>query len=85
MNPDHLVRMANGIADFFISLPDHDEAVEGVADHIRKFWEPRMRTALLDFVAGHPDGALENLRLKPLVLQAVAANLERLRPAAAPH
>jgi formate dehydrogenase subunit delta len=85
MSPKHLIRMANGIADFFISLPDHDEAVEGVADHIRKFWEPRMRLALLDFVAAHPDGVLEELNLKPLVLQAVARNIERLRPAAAPH
>jgi formate dehydrogenase subunit delta len=85
MNPDHLIRMANGIADFFVSLPDHDEAVEGVTNHIRKFWEPRMRLALLDFLAEHPDGVLEELSLRPLVLDAVAANLERLRPARAQH
>jgi formate dehydrogenase subunit delta len=85
LKPDPLIRMANGIADFFVSLPDHDEAVEGVANHIRKFWEPRMRSALLHFLAEHPDGVLGELSLRPLVVQAVAQNLERLRPAETPH
>ncbi|MBK8770929.1 MAG: formate dehydrogenase subunit delta [Rhizobiales bacterium] len=36
------VRMANQIGDFFKSYPEK-EALEGVAEHINKFWEPRMR------------------------------------------
>ncbi|WP_153101643.1 formate dehydrogenase subunit delta [Paraburkholderia hayleyella] len=47
MNEDNLIGMANQIGDFFASLPGHDEALEGIADHIRRFWEPRMRRALL--------------------------------------
>ena len=38
-----LVRMANQIADFFKIQPAN-EAVAGTADHIRRFWDPRMRT-----------------------------------------
>ena len=37
-----IVRMANQIGTFFESKP-HDEGVHGVAEHINKFWEPRMR------------------------------------------
>ena len=38
-----LVIMANDIANYFHSESDHDLAVEGIVEHITKFWEPRMR------------------------------------------
>ncbi len=38
-----IIRMANQIALFFASKPE-DEAVLGIADHINKLWEKRMRT-----------------------------------------
>lgn len=47
MHIDNLVKMANQIGDFFESMPDPVEAQEGIATHIKKFWEPRMRRALL--------------------------------------
>jgi len=46
MKTERLVHMANQIADFFAAYP-RDEAVAGVADHLKKFWDPRMRTALI--------------------------------------
>ena len=45
MEIEHLVHMANQIAAFFRSYPE-DEAVAGVENHIRQFWDPRMRKAL---------------------------------------
>lgn len=39
---DTLVRMANDIGKFFRSQGE-ERGVEGIADHIRKFWEPRMK------------------------------------------
>jgi formate dehydrogenase subunit delta len=47
MNEQHLIEMANRIGEFFESMPDHDEALAGIADHVRRFWEPRMRRAIL--------------------------------------
>jgi formate dehydrogenase subunit delta len=41
-SPDRLVYMANQIGKFFQSQ-GHDKTVPGVADHIKKFWDPRMR------------------------------------------
>lgn len=45
-----MVRMANQIALFFAAYPK-EEAVAGVLDHLRKFWEPRMRKQIADYVA----------------------------------
>ena len=45
-----MVHMANQIALFFASYPRED-AIAGVADHLRKFWEPRMRKQITAYVA----------------------------------
>jgi formate dehydrogenase subunit delta len=66
------VRMANQIADFFGGY-GHDSAVTEIADHINRFWEPRMRMALLSYLAKGGEG------LNPLVKD--AAHLYR-RPKA---
>lgn len=42
METRDMVRMANQIGDFFKSYPEQ-EALDGIAEHINKFWEPRMR------------------------------------------
>ncbi|MER9307508.1 formate dehydrogenase subunit delta [Mesorhizobium sp. M0293] len=46
---EKLVRMANQIADFFHSKP-REEGIAGVAEHINKFWEPRMRLQLFQML-----------------------------------
>ena len=58
-----LVYMANQIATFFKSQPQN-EAAQGVATHINKFWEPRMRRQLFEILEKEENG------LDALVLQA---------------
>ncbi|MGW9231541.1 formate dehydrogenase subunit delta [Pseudorhizobium sp. NPDC055634] len=60
---DKLIRMANQIATFFLSQPESVRA-EGVATHINKFWEPRMRRHLFEHLDAGGDGLL------PLVIEA---------------
>jgi formate dehydrogenase subunit delta len=43
-------RMANQIGDYFATQP-HEDATAGVADHIRKFWTPKMIAETLDALA----------------------------------
>jgi formate dehydrogenase subunit delta len=38
----HLVHMANQVAAFFASYPEA-EAIESTANHLKSFWDPRMR------------------------------------------
>jgi formate dehydrogenase subunit delta len=47
MHIEQLVRMANQIGAFFEAMPDRPEALEGISNHLKKFWEPRMRRELL--------------------------------------
>lgn len=84
MSHDNLLRMANRIGDYFQAYPDRAEALEGIANHIEKFWEPRMRRQLLAFLQQHPDGGNpDGITLKPIVVQAVTDHLARLTPAQA--
>lgn len=53
-----IVRMANQIADFFNAYP-HDEAVRETANHLRNFWDPRMRAQLSDHLSAGGDGLSE--------------------------
>ena len=50
-----MVRMANQIAAFFNGYP-HDQAVKETADHINRFWEPRMRAAFFAHMAKGGEG-----------------------------
>ncbi|KDD12748.1 formate dehydrogenase subunit delta [Bordetella bronchiseptica] len=82
MEIGNLIRMANRIGDFFDAYPDRAEAQAGIATHIQKFWEPRMRIQLLAFVARHPDGDDGQARLNGIVLHAVRDARARLTPKA---
>ena len=69
---DDLVRMANQIAHFFAPYPEAD-AVEGVRDHLVKFWTPAMRRELQELVA---NAATSSRDVHPLVLGAVGQNTD---------
>ena len=74
MHIENLIRMANQIGAFFQDMPDHPEALEGAAQHIKKFWEPRMRRALLAHV---DNGGAE---LGPFIREAIDTHRELLEP-----
>lgn len=46
MKIEKLVYMANQIGKFFAAQGD-EAMVAGVADHLKKFWDPRMRAQIL--------------------------------------
>ena len=47
MDAQRLVAMANDIASYFASEPDREAGVAGVANHLEKFWDPRMRRQIV--------------------------------------
>ncbi len=65
MSETELIRMANQIADFFQPYSE-EEAIDGVEAHLRNFWDPRMRSSLIEILSKQPD------HLKPAVQAAVA-------------
>ncbi|PSJ60222.1 formate dehydrogenase subunit delta [Pseudaminobacter soli (ex Li et al. 2025)] len=72
---DKIIRMANQIATFFHSKP-REEGIAGTAEHINKFWEPRMRRHLFEIIDAGGDG------LDELVL-AASSTIRRPADAAA--
>jgi formate dehydrogenase subunit delta len=65
MSPDKLAYMANQIGKFFAAQGE-DKAVPLIADHLVKFWDPRMRKAIVAHLAAGGSG------LDPAVRKAVA-------------
>jgi formate dehydrogenase subunit delta len=73
MSPDKLIYMANQIGRFFAHEPE-DRAVADTADHLKKFWDPRMRAAIIAHRQAGGAG------LDPLVLKAVGSLTGIARP-----
>jgi formate dehydrogenase subunit delta len=71
---DRLIYQANQVATFFRSQK-HDLAIDGVAVHIAKFWDPRMRKMIFDHLKAGGAG------LSPLALEALQ-NLAKKQGAA---
>lgn len=69
MTPEKLAYMANQIGRFF-AAQKAATVVAGIEDHIRKFWDPRMRRDLL--------AHLDQVTLDPPVREA----MERIRDGA---
>jgi formate dehydrogenase subunit delta len=46
MNADKLVYMANQIGKYFAAQGE-DAAIAGIADHLARFWDPRMRAEIM--------------------------------------
>ena len=68
VSTDPLVRMANQIGAFFEAMPDRAEALEGIALHIKRFWEPRMRRELVARVEGGGSAGLNSMVAEALRL-----------------
>jgi formate dehydrogenase subunit delta len=71
-----LVRMANEIAAFFESEPNLDLAAEAVANHLKRFWDPRMRREIVLWVDEHGGEGC-----KEMVVTAIKTHRDRLLPA----
>ncbi len=52
---ERLIAMANQIGDFFAPYPP-ERAREGLRNHLRTYWDPRMRNALLEHIDAGGDG-----------------------------
>jgi formate dehydrogenase subunit delta len=73
MDAHKLVKMANSIAAFFEAEPDRAVALDGIAGHLKRFWDPRMRRELLRWVDEHHGEGL-----KDSVRDAIGTHRDRL-------
>jgi formate dehydrogenase subunit delta len=73
-SPDKLVYMANQIGKFFVSQGDA-VAVKGTAEHIKKFWDPRMLRAIFAHLDNGGAGLESTARQAIEQLQKAAAKV----------
>lgn len=59
MDKQNLVKMANNIGTFFKSEPDRELAIAGIEQHLRNFWEPRMRRQIIDYLQQGGTGLMD--------------------------
>jgi formate dehydrogenase subunit delta len=80
MSPEKLVYMANQIGKFFHSRPEA-HAVADTADHLMKYWDPRMRREIaLHFIKG--GAGLDPIPLKAVEWIANETKVHHIYPAA---
>lgn len=60
MDDQRMVTKANQIAAFFAPYP-HDKAIEGVTDHLQKFWTKAMHRQLKAYIEQEQGKGLNDL------------------------
>jgi formate dehydrogenase subunit delta len=75
MNIERLVTMVNDMGRYFAAEPDEVAGAAGIADHLKRFWEPGMRRQIVAHLAAGGEG------LEPLAKKGVAklAELDQTR------
>jgi formate dehydrogenase subunit delta len=53
--------MANQIGAFFAADPDRNAALDGIAGHLKRFWDPRMRRQILQWIDEHDGEGLDTV------------------------
>jgi formate dehydrogenase subunit delta len=74
MNTDLMIKMLNEISAFFDGEEDKDQAAQDVKSHVRRYWEPRMRTQLLEYFKERNGAGLSDLALRAVTLLAAESN-----------
>ncbi len=83
MTTQNLVHMANQVAAFFASYPEA-EAIEGTANHLKSFWDPRMRREIEAHLEEKAGSGLSHIALEAVkrVVQKDAAKKDAAKKSA---
>ena len=74
MNTDLMIKMLNEISAFFAGEDDREQAARDIQNHVRRYWEPRMRAQLLEYFEQRKGAGLSELALKAVALLAEEAH-----------
>jgi formate dehydrogenase subunit delta len=61
MNIDLLIKMTNEIGEFFAGAADAQQAPRDVANHLKRYWEPRMRAQMIAYYEQRQGAGLTDL------------------------
>ena len=66
MNIQDLIKPANQSGDFFGAWPDPVQGREDVTNHPRRFWEPRMRRQIIEYVRAQGGAGLNSIVIEAI-------------------
>ena len=81
MNIDLLIKMANEIGDFFTGASPPGQAAKDVANHLKRYWEPRMHRQMLAYYEQRQGAGLSDVAREAVGLLSAAS---KSAPASAP-
>ena len=86
MNSDLLIKMTNEIGEFFagVEVNDPQAAARDVANHLRRYWEPRMRAQMLKYYEQRQGAGLTDLAKNAVGLLYAASKVPAAAAPAAP-
>ena len=85
MNIDLLIKMANEIGEFFsgVEVNDPEAAARDVANHLTRYWEPRMRAQMLKYYEERDGAGLSELAKSAVALLHAASQAPPATPGTA--
>ena len=85
MNIDLLIKMTNEIGEFFsgVEVNDPEAAARDVANHLRRYWEPRMRAQMLKYYEERGGAGLSELAKRAVALLHAASQTPPAAPGTA--
>lgn len=84
MNIDLLIKMANEIGEFFAGTTDAQAAARDVANHLKRYWEPRMRAQMIAYYEQRQGAGLTDLAKNAVALMAAESKAQPAASAAPP-
>ncbi len=84
MNIDLLIKMTNEIGAFFAGTTDAPEASRAVANHLKRYWEPRMRAQMIAYYEQRQGAGLTDLARNGVALMAAESKAQPATSAAPP-
>jgi formate dehydrogenase subunit delta len=73
MNIDLLIKMANEIGEFFAGTTDAQQAARDVANHLKRYWEPRMRAQIIAYCEQRQGKGLSDIAKNAVALLEAAS------------
>jgi formate dehydrogenase subunit delta len=70
MNIDLLIKMTNEISTFFAGAAEPGQAARDVANHLSRYWEPRMRAQMIGYLEQRQGAGLSDLAKSAVALLA---------------
>jgi len=84
MNIDLLIKMTNEIGEFFAGTAEAPEAARAVANHLKRYWEPRMRAQMISYFEQRNGAGLTELARNAVALMVADSKAQPAAGAASP-